>query len=814
LSLPTDLFLLECREWEHVPVVGPRQGNVRVPPGAMIGRDQLLQSIIEDVGNYRLVALTGIGGVGKTRLAIEVATALGEVFPEGVWMVELGDVSDPGALPDAVATALGITPQSEVSTVDTLVSALAGRPLLLVLDNCEHVLAATVELIEALLASSGELKVLTTSRVSLELPGERELVVMPLDLDGGASSPAVTLFASRARSVRPNFSLDDHPSTTAAVVEICRVLDGIPLGIELAAARMAGMGVVDVRDRLDDRFRLLEGSPGVPARQQSLPDLVRWSTDLLDPAERDVLQRASVFAGGFDLATYVAVFDVADDVKVLRSFDRLVRSSLVVADHADGRVRYRLLETVRQCGCDMLDAEGLLAAARDQHARYFSTRAAMMWDRWNGPGWRSKVDWLTLELANLRSAFSWSRARDIEVAADIAAHAALIGTSANLFEAIGWVEQILEPASMADMPRLPRLYAAAGYACFVGRASMAAERADRAMALEAQPGYDPCQPGLSAFIGALANVYAGNLERYVELASVAAELPGSARAFGRPALVDGLQSSGRVDEALAQLDGAVTSARELGSPFWLAYSLWIAGMTLAKIDPSRALSLWDEGVAVVRENGVDFFRGFLARDAARLHTSQGDVDAAVELFGAALDAFHRAGNVAQLVITLALLPELFERLGRLEPAATLYAAMIQVPQSVTQVPELEALGDRLAADLGAAMAKPVAAGRSMNLDHAVAYARNEMAAVRLERASLSSVGRPAGLSKREVEVLRLVAEGLTTREIAQRLFISAKTADRHIQNLYAKIGASTRAAATRWGYEQGLVGSGRRSVTN
>src|SRR5262249_11804419 len=157
---------------------------------------------------------------------------------------------------------------------------------------------------------------------------------------------------------------------------------------------------------------------------------------------------------------------------------------------------------------------------------------------------------------------------------------------------IGWAEHLLEPATTASVPRLPRLYAAAGYACFVGRAVTAAAHAERAVALETEPGYDPCEPGLAAFIGALANVYAGNLDRYVELATEAASLPGSARAFAIPALVDGLQASGRVDEALDLLDASVDAARDGGSPFWLAYALWTAGLTLSKRDPSRALSTW------------------------------------------------------------------------------------------------------------------------------------------------------------------------------------------------------------------------------
>jgi hypothetical protein len=196
----------------------------------------------------------------------------------------------------------------------------------------------------------------------------------------------------------------------------------------------------------------------------------------------------------------------------------------------------------------------------------------------------------------------------------------------------------------------------------------------------------------------------------VELATIADGFGGTALAFARPALVDGLQASGRVDEAIVLVDSSVAEARDLGNPFWLAYALWIAGITLSKVDPPRALSAWDEGLAVVHEHRVDFFRGFLARDAARLHTTAGEADAALVEFDVAIDSFHRSGNVAQLTITLASMPELLVRLGELTTAATLHAAMMKIPASVDHVPELVALGERLSPQLGAAATTNAAAG--------------------------------------------------------------------------------------------------------
>ena len=211
------------------------------------------------------------------------------------------------------------------------------------------------------------------------------LTVAPLALDGGVSSDAVTLFVDRARTVRPDFGFAD-PETATAVIEICRTLDGLPLGIELAAARMAAMSAVEVHDRLADRFRLLAGSLPGPERQLTLRHAVEWSYDLLTDDERELLRQASVFAGGFDLTSICAVVDGTDDVDVLRLLDSLVRKSLVVADHRGTRTRYDLFETIRQFGEDRLIEAGALEQVRDRHAEYFAREAAARWEHWDGPG--------------------------------------------------------------------------------------------------------------------------------------------------------------------------------------------------------------------------------------------------------------------------------------------------------------------------------------------------------------------------------------------------------------------------------------------
>jgi predicted ATPase/class 3 adenylate cyclase/DNA-binding CsgD family transcriptional regulator len=781
-------------------------GNLPQQVNSFVGREDLVTEVADLVRSNRLVTLSGVGGVGKTRLAFEVGAELAGEFPDGTWLVDLAPIGDPAAVTAAIATALGLTPQGNLALIDTVAEALAGKRLLLLMDNCEHVLTAAVPAIAAILGRSGEVNILATSRESLGVARETLLSVSPLARRGGAASDAVTLFVDRARTVRPEFALEE-PDEAAAVVEICEVLDGLPLGIELAAARMAAMSAGDVRDRLADRFRLLKGPEPGPGRQHTLQHVVDWSYGLLIDDERALLRTASVFAAGFDLTAVSAVVDNADDVVILGHLDSLVRKSLVVADHSTPRTRYRLFETIRQFAEDRLAESGALEQSRDRHARYFAHAAAARWDGWNGPGWRDAVDWVDVELDNLRSGFTWSSRRgDVEVATDIAAHAALMGFSVQLFETLAWAEELLDAATAADVRRLPRLYTAAGYACFAGRAEAARTHAHRATELEVDSRYDACEPGYASFIEALCSVYCGDLDRYVELTGAVAQRYGKERAYGIASYVDGLQSSGRVDEALALAEDSVAAARKIGNPYWISYALWIVGLAFSKADAQRALAAWDEGVAFVREHRVEFFEGFLARDAARLHTSDGEPETALVLFSDAITAFHRVGNVPQLIITVASVPALFEHIDRPEPAAMLLAAITREPSGARHVPGLSDLDKRLTRRLGAKRAQEVArSGAAMDLNEAAAYARQQID--RARRSPIARQVRPGGLSRREVEVLRLVADGLTAREIATRLFISARTAEHHIQHVYTKIDVSGRAAATRWAVSHEVVGA-------
>ncbi len=373
-------------------------GNLRPAATSFIGRDAELAEVQAALREHRVVTLTGVGGVGKTRLAQEVAAGLADEFPDGVWFFELAAVADPAAVPDAVAAVLGITQQPGKTVSDSVAAALEGRLRLLVFDNCEHVLDAAADLIEAILAQSATVRILAASREALGVTDEQLWPVPSLDVGAGIDSSAVTLFAERARAVAPRFSISDEAD---AVVEICSRLDGIPLAIELAASRMASMTASDVRDRLGDRFRLFVGSRRSLARHQTLRQAVGWSYDLLDDAEKALLDRCSVFSGGFDLqsACAVAESDDTDDYAILDLLDALVRKSLLVVDRSGGRTRFSMLETIRQFAEEQLVSSGASTDVRTAHARHFARREADILAVWDSPRQREAYDWFAPHLA-------------------------------------------------------------------------------------------------------------------------------------------------------------------------------------------------------------------------------------------------------------------------------------------------------------------------------------------------------------------------------------------------------------------------------
>jgi predicted ATPase len=666
-----------------------------------------------------------------------VAAELVADFGDGVWLVELAPVGDPAAVADAAATALGVTPQAGVTVAEAVAGALAGRRLLLVLDNCEHVLDAAAELVEAILAHTTSLRVMATSREGLRVAVEHLWPVPSLDVAGGANSAAVELFVERARAVVPGFGLGGDDDA-AAVVEICRRLDGIALAIELAAARMVSMNPAEVRDRLGDRFRLLSGSRRGLARHQTLRQAVGWSYDLLDDDGRSVLTRCAVFVGGFDLAAAVAVCDGVgwDEYGLLDVLDALVRKSLVTAEQVSGHTRYGLLETIRQFAQEQLAATGIISEIRDRHARYFAQLAVAHWDMWDGPGQRVALDWVDVELANLRAGFRWAADQDdLATAAAIAAHTAMLAWSLERYEPAGWAEEILQPTRAAELAQLPRLYTAASLCAFTGRPEAAVEYADAAVALEADPRYVGFDPAWSHTREAGAHLFAGRVHRCMEIWANLATRPGSAQIMGRCGMVNALPLVGRAEEARALAEDTLAAARAHGNPFIVAMALLGSGAAFAPLDPARALGLYRDGLVYAQQHGLAFFVAAIAQNSAGLEAAHGDLRQGLALFDAALDSLHRAGNDTTLVGALAHLAVCFDRLDRFDVAATVYGASTN--QVLSQiVVDLPAVVDHLRAVLGdAAFGQCAATGAAMDLADAVGYARHQIQLARRQAAN-------------------------------------------------------------------------------
>ena len=374
----------------------------------------------------RLVTLTGAGGAGKTRLAVQIAGQLSGEFGDGIWYVDLAPITDPELVPLTVARAFGLPDQPSRSTMDTLTRFIADRHMLVVLDNCEHLLDASAALVMALLEACSGLTLLTTSREPIGVAGEVSWRVPSLSL----ADEALELFTDRARRARPDFTLSDDNAAT--VSEICRRLDGLPLAIELAAARVRALSLAEILDSLHDRFRLLTGGARTAVRrQQTLRASVDWSHALLTEPERVLFRRLAVFLGGFDLDAAQAVAGGGDveRYQVLDQLTLLVDKSLVVADESVGRTRYRLLETVRQYALEKLGESGEADDVRSRHRDYYTAMAAVL-DAPAGDDYEQRLEQAEIEIDNLRAAFGWSRENsdtELGVGAGVVAAAIVAG---------------------------------------------------------------------------------------------------------------------------------------------------------------------------------------------------------------------------------------------------------------------------------------------------------------------------------------------------------------------------------------------------
>ncbi|MGO9734573.1 ATP-binding protein, partial [Mycobacterium sp.] len=369
-----------------------------------VGRGPQLTEVRKLLTESRLVTLTGAGGAGKTRLAVQVANQLADEYSDGIWYVDLAPITDPAVVPVTMARALGLPDQPGRSTIDTLLRFVRDRQMLMVLDNCEHLLDACANLVVTVLGGAPGLTLLATSREPIGMTGEATWRVPSLSV----ADEAVELFADRARLAQTGFTVTED--NTAVVVEICQRLDGMPLAIELAAARVRALSLVEILDSLRDRFRLLIGGSRIAVRrQQTLRASMDWSHALLTEPERILFRRFAVFFGGFDIdaAQTIVGSGAVERYQVIDQLTLLVDKSLVVADDSGGRTRYRLLETVRQYALEKLGESGEADAVRSRHRDYYTALAALL-DAPAGTDYEQRIEQANLEIDNLRAAFSWS----------------------------------------------------------------------------------------------------------------------------------------------------------------------------------------------------------------------------------------------------------------------------------------------------------------------------------------------------------------------------------------------------------------------
>ncbi len=761
----------------------------------MVGRDGERDDVQALLGrdDVRLVTLTGPGGVGKTRLAIHVAAGLGPTVADGVAFVSLAAVRAPDLVASTIFRTLGGRDAGTGFAIDRLYQLVGEREILLLLDNFEH-LVATATTITGLLGACSRLTVLVTSRAILRLSGEHEYPVPPLSLPdrpGGASdrssfdvaprAEAVRLFAQRASAARPGFTLSGD--NAAAVAAICHRLDGLPLAIELAAARIAHLSAAALLDRLSlpgpARLPLLTGGPrDLPARFQTMRDTIAWSYDLLDGADQALFQRLAVFVGGFTVNAAAAVREV-DDFAVLEGIGSLVAKSLVrfEGDQA-GEPRYALLETIREFGLERLAASGEEAAARRRHAEWCLRFAEDAGPRAKQPGAAPWLDALERDHANLRAALAWFNGQ--------ADGPRLVRMAGSLWpfwqehtyfgEGHRWLEIALDLGRAA--PAADRLRAMTG----AGTLAWCQTEIERALQWHEQA------LALAREVG----------DRVAEAFSLS-NLGVQAIELGDH---DRARASYELGLAIARAEGA--SEAEVLALQNLACLEWIQG------DTTTAATRSEEALALAREHGWDWIVPMILISYGLTIADRGDYERAAEMLREGLTLGHARGNLGDVTVALEGLARVGAATGQTERATRLFGAAaalreeIPMPWPPTEAayfkPVLATLRDTLGADDFATL---LAAGRSLSRQEALAEATAFPVKPATPAAS-SSIAASRGLTAREVEIVRLLIAGESNREIGEHLFISATTVARHVANILSKLGVDSRAKAAAYAHRLGL----------
>jgi predicted ATPase/class 3 adenylate cyclase len=663
------------RDFPPLRSLSTRRSNLPVALTSFVGRERDLAEVTAMVARHRLVTLIGTGGTGKTRLMLEAAGQLLDQHPDGVWLAELAPLGDESQIASEVARALGAPEVPGVPALAVVTAFVADKDLLLLLDNAEHLVDGAARLAERLLASAPRLRILATSREALAIPGEAVLHVRSLScppiggaqgaipgiaagIEDAASTEAVQLFIARAAAVDPAFALSQ--SNVASIGEICRRLDGIPLAIELAAARVSAMSPDDIAKRLGDRFRLLAGGrrTAVP-RQQTLHALIDWSWDLLNDEDRRLLRRLAIFTGGWTvpMASRIVGDDEGriDPVDLVDGLTRLVDRSLVIVDRG-ATTRYRMLETIRQYAREKLIESGEAADLADRHLAAYAELAIESQGPIRGPAMVDWLDRLDAEADNLGAALEWG----LEAAPWTAVRmcVALMGY---------WSVRVISQDNDA------RIVAAIEVARSRVRDRPDADRAEQALA--------------ARLLGEAARIWAisgrglealGWAEDAVALAETSDDP--AARQAAVVGLAVAMVFAGRAGprgvDVRRVFEQAVDLTERSGEWWAVAMAAGFAGTSLSTFDPEYGAALLERGVESAHRSGSPYVIGAVTLAQARTLGRTGQTDDAVAAFGAAIRSFMELGDTRFALAGRSDLAHALRRGGRLDEAMAMYRETI------------------------------------------------------------------------------------------------------------------------------------------
>ena len=743
-----------------------------VPLTAFVGRERELAEVARLVAATRLVTLVGAGGVGKTRLAVEAAATVAADFDDGAVLIDLSAVSDPALLPGVVARALGVEERAGAGVEERLVRVLRDQHRLLVADNCEHLRGPCADLVTAVLGSCPQVVVLATSRESLGVPGEVTWRVPSLAFPWPEHPPtasemesfeAIALFLARARAAHPG--LVAGPAEVAAITSICFHLDGIPLALELAAARAGALSLEEIAERLAGRFELLGRSGAGPARHQTLQASVEWSHQLLSDPERVLFRRLAVFTGswGLEAAESVCALPPVAPEKAAALLAALVDKSLVQVEQTPVGSRYRLLEVIRAFASERLADAGELYAARELHVGYYVELAERSSVMLLGPGlaaWAARLD---QENGNMRAARRWC-------AEDLARADAGLRLAAGLYqwwtirghlvEGAAWLEEVLARDGGQERTRAMALVGLGLIAHYRGEQERARDLLTRSVEHSQRCGYQRAE--------ARALVHLGPVR------ALCGDAAGAAQACDR----------------------ALAVARDLGDTWLEACALFRSAFTRAlsgNIAQAKPLAL--ASVALAPRTGDLRLRGYGLMTLADCLIKEGNAAEAIDVLRDALGVFETLPERWALLRSASLLAEACGALGDWPRAAMLLGVIETLSARTGGRPyahfqaRLDTLASRAPGELGQAWKPAREAGRVLGRGDQITAALWPDG--KHEGAPVAESGLP--LTPREREVAELIARGLTNRQIATRLFIAERTVDTHAGRIMAKLGCANRA---------------------